>query len=518
MKFLYLLSVLSLVYSLPTLQRKYTHDSSFDFKHFLSFYQTKKTTENLHSFSKRQFDGSSSGLIFGLFGFGSVIFIIIAFLRGNAYDERQISTNALRNTHITTNPTRTVAPKKKKVIIREDLESYPIVTMKNFMDSINVKAPEKLECLICIEEFKDEDLVRVIPCYHPFHKECIDTWLLEQSGSCPECRLDLRLTPESEIENQNQDISATQQPNTNSTPNVANNQNINQNLQYYWYGDITPSRANHNSNTSRTNHNDNVNNTDNTPNLECTDYPKGEIIYDDQACRIYQVDGKAEKKTVYFDTSTFMFYILYAKSNIPDSEPTFVGYFSKEKFSVDGNNLACILTLPQFRGLHYGTLLVELSYEISKIKGQVGGPEKPLSTQGYHTYKSYWQSTILKYLYETFKQDNILLNNERLKENTLSNNDSSHSVIDPNLNHSSLESKINNSNFRIIDLSQISVETGISIPDILATLDDIGLLRFWKGKHVVFISLDLLARVIRSLRISFKKRLIESYLNQDCIY
>ncbi|PVZ96818.1 hypothetical protein BB558_007247 [Smittium angustum] len=117
-----------------------------------------------------------------------------------------------------------LALKKKKPISELDLKSYPVLTMKEYMESINPKIPKKIyksnssvlsinprfdesenkiterpECLICFEEFKDEDLIRVIPCHHLFHRECIDTWLLEQSGFCPTCRLDLRKT--SKLEN-----------------------------------------------------------------------------------------------------------------------------------------------------------------------------------------------------------------------------------------------------------------------------------------------------------------------------
>lgn len=49
-----------------------------------------------------------------------------------------------------------------------------------------------------------------------------------------------------------------------------------------------------------------------------------------------------------------------------------VGYFSKEKCSEEGYNLACILTLPCYQKKGYGKFLISFSYELSKIEGKVG--------------------------------------------------------------------------------------------------------------------------------------------------
>jgi hypothetical protein len=40
-------------------------------------------------------------------------------------------------------------------------------------------------CPICTDDFiKGQDL-RVLPCNHQFHMECIDPWLMNVSGTCP---------------------------------------------------------------------------------------------------------------------------------------------------------------------------------------------------------------------------------------------------------------------------------------------------------------------------------------------
>ncbi|KAK6927106.1 Zinc finger, RING-type [Dillenia turbinata] len=48
-----------------------------------------------------------------------------------------------------------------------------------------------VECSICLGEFQDKELVKVMPmCYHGYHSECLDKWLRFQS-TCPLCRASL---------------------------------------------------------------------------------------------------------------------------------------------------------------------------------------------------------------------------------------------------------------------------------------------------------------------------------------
>ncbi|KAL5289539.1 hypothetical protein ACFFRR_009564 [Megaselia abdita] len=45
-------------------------------------------------------------------------------------------------------------------------------------------------CPICIETYRQTDCIRILPCNHEFHKNCIDPWLVEHR-TCPMCKLDV---------------------------------------------------------------------------------------------------------------------------------------------------------------------------------------------------------------------------------------------------------------------------------------------------------------------------------------
>ncbi|KAK2784497.1 hypothetical protein FQN53_008488 [Emmonsiellopsis sp. PD_33] len=48
-----------------------------------------------------------------------------------------------------------------------------------------------LGCPICTDDFIKGQDVRLLPCQHKFHPECVDPWLINVSGTCPLCRVNL---------------------------------------------------------------------------------------------------------------------------------------------------------------------------------------------------------------------------------------------------------------------------------------------------------------------------------------
>ena len=47
-------------------------------------------------------------------------------------------------------------------------------------------------CNICFDDYESGDGLRVLPCGHRFHIECVDHWLRSKSLKCPLCNHDAR--------------------------------------------------------------------------------------------------------------------------------------------------------------------------------------------------------------------------------------------------------------------------------------------------------------------------------------
>ncbi|KAF6718714.1 RING finger protein 150 [Oryzias melastigma] len=50
--------------------------------------------------------------------------------------------------------------------------------------------PDFDNCAVCIECYKPNDVVRILPCRHVFHKHCVDPWL-QDHRTCPMCKMNI---------------------------------------------------------------------------------------------------------------------------------------------------------------------------------------------------------------------------------------------------------------------------------------------------------------------------------------
>jgi len=187
---------------------------------------------------------------------------------------------------------------------------------------------------------------------------------------------------------------------------------------------------------------------------KCTlQHPPGDEIYRNGNVAMFEIDGRKDRiycqqlcylaklfldhKTLFYDVDLFLFYVL---CECDERGCHIVGYFSKEKKSEDGYNLACILMLPSYQRKGYGKFLISFSYELSKIEGKVGTPERPLSDLGQVSYRGYWTRCLL-------------------------------GVIQ---NHTGT-----------ISIKELSDKTSIKTEDIITTLQYLNLIQYQKGQHVV---------------------------------
>eukprot|EP00887_Chlorella_sp_A99_P002745 scaffold6.g2745.t1 len=158
-----------------------------------------------------------------------------------------------------------------------------------------------------------------------------------------------------------------------------------------------------------------------------------------------------DHKTLYYDVDPFLFYVLCEKDA---AGYHIVGYFSKEKASAEGNNLACILTLPAYQRKGYGRFLIAFSYELSKKEGKVGSPERPLSDLGAVSYRSYWTRVILEALRDHKSQ-------------------------------MSIKARAGCGGRGRVDISEL---TAIRTDDVVKTLEGLGLIKYWKGDHIISVT------------------------------
>jgi histone acetyltransferase HTATIP len=212
-------------------------------------------------------------------------------------------------------------------------------------------------------------------------------------------------------------------------------------------------------------------------------HPPGHEIYRKDNLSFWEIDGHKQKsycrnlcllsklfldhKTLYYDVDPFLFYILTES----DSKGChIVGYFSKEKESLDGYNVACILTLPQHQRKGYGKLLISFSYELSKREKKLyvimsfnkvmmcafirGSPEKPLSDLGLLSYRSYWSDAIVGILKEYHGE---------------------------------------------ITLDELSAKTAITHDDLMHTIHALDLLKYHKGQYIICLGEKNLSDYERSM-------------------
>lgn len=94
---------------------------------------------------------------------------------------------------------------------------------------------------------------------------------------------------------------------------------------------------------------------------------------------------------------------------------------------------------------------------MTRVEGKIGSPEKPLSDLGLISYRSYWKDVLLEYL--------------------CSGRPSSQ-----------------------LSVKDISQEMAIHSYDIVSTLQALGMMKYWKGKHIILKKQDVLDEYIERVK------------------
>lgn len=240
-------------------------------------------------------------------------------------------------------------------------------------------------------------------------------------------------------------------------------------------------------------------------------HPPGNEIYRDSKVSFWEIDGRKQRtwcrnlclllklfldhKTLYYDVDPFLFYVMSIKSK---QGHHVVGYFSKEKESAEGYNVACILTLPCYQKRGYGKLLIQFSYMLSNVENKVGSPEKPLSDLGLLSYRAFWTDTLVKLLVER--------SNPQLfrKNATLLSDNASETARTPPPGGKQSGGILNgNTPSSEITIDEISSITCMTTTDILHTLTTLQILRYYKGQHIIVITdqiMTLYEKLIAKIR------------------
>ncbi|XP_009782185.1 putative RING-H2 finger protein ATL37 [Nicotiana tabacum] len=131
--------------------------------------------------------------------------------------------------------------------VSRGLEPNIIETLPVFVYS-DVKAlkigKSILECAVCLNEFEDEDTLRLLPnCCHVFHPECIDAWLAFRT-TCPVCRANLKTKPAGKLQESIQETDDVESQNVSSVvSHPAPEEVINQSSQTPPVHSHTPDKA-----------------------------------------------------------------------------------------------------------------------------------------------------------------------------------------------------------------------------------------------------------------------------------
>ncbi|XP_062873813.1 RING finger protein 215 [Trichomycterus rosablanca] len=70
---------------------------------------------------------------------------------------------------------------------QELLNKLSVLKTRRYRTKAHTAQPDTDACAVCLEQYTHNQCLRVLPCLHEFHRDCVDPWLLLQQ-TCPLCK------------------------------------------------------------------------------------------------------------------------------------------------------------------------------------------------------------------------------------------------------------------------------------------------------------------------------------------
>ncbi|MCO5558703.1 hypothetical protein L7F22_012289 [Adiantum nelumboides] len=105
---------------------------------------------------------------------------------------------------------RAIAETQARGMAWKDVKALTVVLYGNGSEEFTTT------CAICLEDYKQGERLRVLPCGHEFHVTCIDQWLTTQRCFCPVCKTDARSKSSRKVPSEHTPLLASYTPNFNA--------------------------------------------------------------------------------------------------------------------------------------------------------------------------------------------------------------------------------------------------------------------------------------------------------------
>jgi hypothetical protein len=78
--------------------------------------------------------------------------------------------------------------------LHDEQPNVTVTIVESSADGSKQGEPDEAEpvCTVCLCEYEAGDELRRLPCFHAFHRACIDAWM-ERNATCPVCRARVEL-------------------------------------------------------------------------------------------------------------------------------------------------------------------------------------------------------------------------------------------------------------------------------------------------------------------------------------